>query len=221
MFNEYAQELNKIAVGYLTAQATAAVNYEDAERSYYKYKRPNGVWHNPDPEAVVLAAKSELEYNRAKEEWNRMKNGSYDETKRNIAKVRANLEEALAVHYTPNPASVDPNLLAILDSGMLKVDEYERLYEKMAKEDNETMVRLIGAAAGEAAADMGDAEHLTQEERRQRGRLLAIKEAAKRGKSENYLAAFDEIVEAFNIFARSPAMYSRWDSMVGEKVKNF
>lgn len=136
-----------------------------------------------------------------------------DETKGKIKALRERLENALATHFLPNPAAVDGNLMAIVDSGVMSADEYARLFEQMVKNDNPTMARLIGAAAREAAENEKDPV--------KRSRLAAVAEAGKQCSADAYLKKFDTLVEMFTVCSRSGSMASSWDTYAGKHIDNF
>lgn len=220
-FNEYAQELNRIAKTYIADLKNATSASADAEMKYNRHKRPNGLWSNPTLEEIEMATTSEAEYYRTREQLKKVQTTMLSEAKNSIKELRAKLEEALNSHYCATPADIDANLMAILDSGMLSAGEYERLYEKMVQADNATMARMICVAAKEAAEEMGENLAVGSKEREERMRLILISQNAKNIGAGPYLRAFDEMIDMFNIHSRNVALCDRWDEFAGEKIKNF
>lgn len=211
-FNHYAKELDSICKGYFGELVSATTELNFANEQYGKYIRPKGVI-GFDAKGLAKSAEVERNLSIAKERIYRVKTTLLAETNAKIKTLRTQMKDRLDSIFLADPAAVDPNLLAILDSGMLTVGEYERLYEKTAKENNHTMARLICAAAREAA---GEAK---KEEDRLRLANLSRKSAAH--SSDSYLSAFDEIVDLFETCSGNPLMKNRWDECVGPLIKNF
>lgn len=212
-FATYAAELYDLCHGYLMERAEAEAEYVSATEFHSRNKRPAGVWNNPTVEQVERANQAEIGLVRAMDRKKRAEGSLLDETKNRIKVLRERLENALAAYFLPNPAAVDSGLMAIIDSGMLSVSEYTKLFEQMVREDNVTMARLVSAAAREAAENETDPV--------KRGRLTVVAEAGKGLNADMYLKKFDTLVDMFSVCSRNGNMVSAWMAYAGKHIADF
>ena len=220
-FNSYAQEFNTIAKDYLNELGAATSDLANAEVMFNRHKRPAGLWSNPTVEEIANAANAEIGLATAKERISVARTTKLSAAKSKITELRRRLEKELAAHYYADPARVDSNTLALLDSGMLTAAEYASLYEKAIANDNITMARMIGAAAGKYADKLMNIEAPNENQRAERAILTQVSQNAKKCGANEYLNSFDVLVDMFNICSRNPAMVENWDEYAGERVKNF
>jgi len=211
-FNFLAKELDSICKGYLNELEAATTALKFANEQYGEHIRPKGVT-GFDSKGLAQAAKVEENLATAKDFIHHVKTAMLAETNAKIKAVRAKVESRANRLFLADPSAVDGNLLAILDSGMLTVGEYEALYEKTAKANNHTMARLICAAAKEAAGEAKKEDD--------RLRLSHLSRKAAVHSSESYLSAFDEIVDLFEMCSGNPLMANRWDEFAGPLINNF
>lgn len=217
-FNNYAVELNTICKGYFDEVSTAESSLAAAEIRYNRNKRPVGY---VTMEQDINAAKAEFGLKEAKAQVKAAKGVKLDEAKRQIKELRERLASDLDNHYCADPARVDGNALAILESGMLTAGEYKRIFEKYIAEDNTTMARLVGAAADKAAGKLLEIKNPTEKQVNDRVALSLLKQRADTCGARYLLAAFDEIAEMFNVYSRNSATSGRWDEFTAKKIENF
>ena len=119
--------------------------------------------------------------------------------------------------YSADPKAIDNNTLTLLNAGILKSSDYEKLMKEAQAADNHTMVRLIGKYAGNAAE---------AEERKNGSNSIKAKELRTisymgRENGDNVLRSFDSLSEVFRRTADNPAMIDKWDYLTGDTIENF
>lgn len=137
---------------YLTAQGAvekARLDLEEAKREERAVSAKNReriyvelAAHNVKAKELILQAK--------KDDLKRVNNKRFDLLNKS-REIRENLSRALDDDFTVNPSDVDSNVLALMDSGILKANDYVKLYDEAEKSHNVTMMRLIGGKAGALA----------------------------------------------------------------------
>lgn len=77
-----------------------------------------------------------------------------DDYRDSVENLKQELSQAVSAATLVDPAAVDANALALLNSGIMKAADYRHMLDHFA--DNPTMRRMIGKYAGEAAAAARD-----------------------------------------------------------------
>ena len=134
---------------YLKAQGAvekARLDLEEARREERAENR-GGIYvelaaHNVKAKELILQAK--------KDDLKRINNKRFDLLNKS-KEIRAELSRELDDDFAVNPADVDSNVMTLMDSGVLKVNDYVKLYNEAEKSHNVTMMRLIGGKAGALA----------------------------------------------------------------------
>lgn len=114
-----------------------SVRAKNRERVYVELAK-----HNVKGKELTLQAK--------KDDLKRVNNKRFDLLNKS-KEIRAELSRELDDDFVVNPADVDSNVMALMDSGVLKVNDYVKLYNEAEKSHNMTMMRLLGAKAGALA----------------------------------------------------------------------
>ena len=179
--NEYAQKLIELAD---TAFAEVRGLRDEVEAAG---KEVESVGHGSDPVSKAKAARAEARMKAAQEQEQGFKYKSYHyEVAAN--RLKDEYEKELAFEFTVDPKQVDANVMQLLDSGILNVNDYTRLFNEAAEHENVTMMRLIGAAAEKAARDLRGSDGT-------RLRLIAFQSRQAAGGEK--LKAFSAAVDAF------------------------
>lgn len=100
-------------------------------------------------------------------------------------KIRQELETDVKAAFLADPEQVDNNVLRLIDSGVLRSADYEKLFNDAQAAGNTTMIRLIAAAAGNLAKTAEGNDRVTLN-------MLTHKAAGIDGRAD--LQAFDESV---------------------------
>ena len=208
-FNDYAKKLNEIANATFEEYRRAEAAVKSAESRYNAYPRRNGA----DPAYMAKSARAEADLAEARNAFDQMRRHLFDDKRREIAAVRAELEKAVFDAFAADPKAVDMNTLALMNSGILTAAEYNRLIDSANAAGNHTMVRLLAQSAKDRADKVNDSDTAREY------RLVA-----QRGKGANgqqYLEAFDYMTDTFNRCERNFSLTKKWDELTAPVVENF
>ena len=175
----------------------ARLDLEEARREERAENR-GGIYvelaaHNVKAKELILQAK--------KDDLKRISNKRFDLLKKS-KDIRAELSRALDDDFTVNPADVDGNVMALMDSGIMNVNDVVKLYNEAKKKHNVTMMRLIGRKA-EALADKE-----TDTEARITLNNISNDSASQK---KNELQSYDEYVFSVSLGTGDPESFSRND----------
>ena len=208
-FNSYAKRMNEIANAAFAEYREKEAAVKSAESRYNAYPRRN----NADPAYMAKSARAEADLAEARNAFDQMRRHLFDDKRREIAAVRAELEKAVFDAFAADPKSVDMNTLALMNSGILTAAEYNRLIDASTAAGNHTMVRLLAQSAKDRADKVNDSDTAREY------RLVA-----QRGKGANgqqYLEAFDYMTDTFNRCERNFSLTKKWDELTAPVVENF
>lgn len=208
-FNDYAKKLNEIANGAFEEYRRAEAAVKSAESRYNAYPRRN----NADPAYMAKSARAEADLAEARNAFDQMRRHLFDDKRREIAAVRAELEKAVFDAFAADPKSVDSNTLALMNSGILTAAEYNRLIDASAAAGNHTMVRLLAQSAKDRADKVNDSDTAREY------RLVAQKGKGANGRE--FLEAFDYMGDVFNRCERNFSLAGKWDELTADVVENF
>ena len=185
-FNNYAKKLNEIANATFTEYRKKSDAVKSAESKYNAYPWRDGADHA----YLAKSARARADLAEAKAQFDHCRRHLFEEQRRDIAVIRAELVEALNKEYAADPKAVDANPLALMNSGIMTADEYSRLIDSAIASGNFTMTRLLA----KSAADM--AEKVTDSDVARSYRLVSHKGKGMDGRE--YLQAFDFLADTFN-----------------------
>lgn len=156
---ELRKEVQSYYDGYQRAQAAverAQLDLEDAQKEEQTVRAKNRekiyvelAAHNTKAKRLFLQAK--------KDELRKFEENRFN-LLRKSKEIRGELSRQLDDDFVVNPADVDANVVTLINSGVLKVADYERLYDEAEKSHNITMMRLLGKTCGDLADKETDAE---------------------------------------------------------------
>lgn len=127
-FKEIRAEYNKAYEAYTEAKSkndTAVTLPNISSNAVYK------------AECLAKFEKAKADMENAKQSWTTLD--------KKLAELGAKFAQEVEKEYAANPDEIDSNTLKLLESGILNINDYERLVEKFA--DNRTMSRLINKYA--------------------------------------------------------------------------
>ena len=208
-FNDYAKKLNEIANATFEEYRRAEAAVKSAESRYNAYPRRN----NADPAYMAKSARAEADLAEARNAFDQMRRHLFDDKRREIAAVRAELEKAVFDAFAADPKSVDSNTLALMNSGILTAAEYNRLIDASTAAGNHTMVRLLAQSAKDRADKVNDSDTAREY------RLVAQKGKGANGRE--FLEAFDYMGDVFNRCERNFSLAGKWDELTADVVENF
>lgn len=208
-FNSYAKRMNEIANATFEEYRRAEAAVKSAESRYNAYPRRN----NADPAYMAKSARAEADLAEARNAFDQMRRHLFDDKRREIAAVRAELEKAVFDAFAADPKSVDMNILALMNSGILTAAEYNRLIDASTAAGNHTMVRLLAQSAKDRADKVNDSDTAREY------RLVAQKGKGANGRE--FLEAFDYMGDVFNRCERNFSLAGKWDELTADVVENF
>lgn len=208
-FNSYAKRMNEIANAAFAEYREKEAAVKSAESRYNAYPRRNGA----DPAYLAKSARAEADLAEARNAFDQMRRHLFDDKRREIAAVRAELEKAVFDAFAADPKSVDSNTLALMNSGILTAAEYNRLIDASTAAGNHTMVRLLAQSAKDRADKVNDSDTAREY------RLVAQKGKGANGRE--FLEAFDYMGDVFNRCERNFSLAGKWDELTADVVENF
>ena len=209
-FNSYAKRMNEIANAAFAEYREKEAAVKSAESRYNAYPRRNSA----DPAYMAKSARAEADLCEARNAFDQMRRHLFDDKRREIAAVRAELEKAVFDAFAADPKAVDMNTLALMNSGILTAAEYNRLIDASTAAGNHTMVRLLA----QSAADMAEKSKSDSDTARNY-RIVAQKGKGMDGRE--YLQAFDFMTDTFNRCERNFALTKKWDELTSPVVESF
>ena len=208
-FNSYAKRMNEIANAAFAEYREKEAAVKSAESRYNAYPRRNGA----DPAYMARSARAEADLCEARNAFDQMRRHLFDDKRREIAAVRAELEKAVFDAFAADPKAVDMNTLALMNSGILTAAEYNRLIDASTAAGNHTMVRLLAQSAKDRADKVNDSDTAREY------RLVAQKGKGANGRE--FLEAFDYMGDVFNRCERNFALAGKWGELTADVVENF
>ena len=208
-FNNYAKRMNEIANAAFAEYREKEAAVKSAESRYNAYPRRNGA----DPAYMAKSARAEADLAEARNAFDQMRRHLFDDKRREIAAVRAELEKAVFDAFAADPKSVDGNTLALMNSGIMTADEYSRLIDSAIASGNFTMTRLLAKSAADMAEKVNDSDVARSY------RLVSHKGKGMDGRE--YLQAFDFLTDTFNRCERNFALTGKWDELTSPVVDSF
>lgn len=208
-FNNYAKKLNEIANATFAEYRKKSDAVKSAESKYNAYPWRDGADHA----YLAKSARARADLAEAKAQFEHCRRHLFEEQRRDIAVIRAELVEALGKEYAADPKAVDGNTLALMNSGIMTADEYSRLIDSAIASGNYTMTRLLAQSATDMAEKVNDSDVARSY------RLVSHKGKGMDGRE--YLQAFDFMVDTYNRCERNFALTTKWDELTSPVVESF
>lgn len=209
-FSVYAKRMNEIANAAFAEYREKEAAVKSAESRYNAYPRRNGA----DPAYLAKSARAEADLAEARNAFDQMRRHMFDDKRKEINAVRAELEKAVGDAFAADPKAVDTNTLALMNSGIMTANEYSRLIDSAIASGNYTMTRLLAKSAADMAEKTtGDADVSRSY------RLVSHKGKGMDGRE--YLQAFDFLSDTFNRCERNFALAGKWDELTSPVVESF
>lgn len=219
-FNSFAVEVDAAIKDYFEKYKSAQKKVNDLKGKIEEAAK------DQTREGQYNLAKLQVDLNVAQEAFTAVKRGNAD-VLRGINKTRENLKSEADRVFCADPSMIDPNVMKLFEYGILSVPEFEALSDKAAKEGNYTMVRLLAAAANEAA------EGHFKNDRSAVQRLSMVSERANEYSTGAVLQSFDQIASVAKMAVGDPNSYSytrtepneyffdHWDEVAGAAIESF
>lgn len=212
-YNQYARRADAVAREAFAEYGKAKEAYQKAKDFVKLHPKKSNYGENYEEAATVARAEADLLTARAAliqaEDNLKAKNREFDA-------IRDELEAELVSDYSAKPEDIDEKTLHLINSGILKPHEYKLLMNKAKQNGNNTMIRLIGKAA-EDAADRLARMYPENTKPVEDMRVVAFSEPTPDGSTE--LARFDVLKEAFYRSTENTEMIPDWDDLTRKTVE--
>lgn len=212
-FKSYAERVNDIAKAAFANYIEAVENQEKAEARYREETSPYKDPAHNDYKQQAKAARAKADMLEAQQEVRKAQAFMQSEAA-SIRSVGRELQEAVNREYSAKGEEVDLATLELLKSGILKPQEYITLYETAQGNGNNTMVRIIGKYAGEAA-DKAPTKDLQE----RLNTLATVTQYETPGRA--YIEAFNVLEDAYTRTANNPSMIPHWEQLTDNVIANF
>ena len=202
-FSEFVARADALADETFTEYKVMETRFKAAESKRAATPVRHGI---VNAEYAAKAARAEADYLEAQKKYETVKRGLHEKSSQ-MAAIRNDFVAAVNDHFAADPSKLDKETLALLDSGILKPHEYERLMDRAEKDGNYTTMRIIASKA----AEMADKAPTREGE-------ATLKAVAMRGRNADgadYIRAFDVgVASLFEHCLKNPSLYSSWDKLM-------
>ena len=208
-FNKYGTKLDMIVREALGEIEKAEKAEREAKRNFDKYPDRAGM----SPDYAADQARAKANHIEAAAALKATRQNVPDQARQEMRELRGKLETALFEGFAARPDAVDMQAVALLNSGILKPQEYVYLVREALDKGNYTMARMIGQAAEDEAKKTDSTEAAP-----------VLRVAAMEGKkdfSAHYLRAFDDLVDIANRCLNNPAIADQWGAFTRDTIEAF
>lgn len=214
-FNTYAKELDTVARDAFGELNEAKTALDRATEKRNAYPEKHGI---VNAEYAAKSARAKADYVEARDKYDVLRRSLPESCNGKIEGIRERLEKSLAAHYEKKPEAIDANALALLQSGVLRPDDYANLFNRYVKESNFTMLALVGKCAADAAIPIAERDGANAPDAVQ---LRVIAANAKTYNGNAYREAFNYLADTLNRTMKNTSMIPHWDELTAETVDRF
>ena len=157
ILQKHTKNLRKAVKDYYNEYTTAKADLDKAEAVYRAtaedargFASRNSGASLEIARANALTETRRVEMEEAKKHFQTVRKARFAVMDR-AAQIRQELETDVQAAFLADPAQVDNNTMRLLDSGILRSGDYEKLFNDAQAANNVTMCRLIAQAAGNLA----------------------------------------------------------------------
>ena len=209
-FNKYGTKLDMIVRGAIEEMEKAEKAEREAKRNLEKYPERAG---NVPPDYAAHQARAKANHIEAAAALKSARQNAPEQARQEMRELRGKLEAALLEGFAARPDAVDMQAVTLLNSGILKPQEYVYLVREALDKGNYTMARMIGQAADDEAKKTDSTEAAP-----------VLRLAAMEGKKDypaHYLRAFDDLVDIANRCLNNPAIADQWGAFTRDTIEAF
>ncbi len=219
-YRSYAQKLDTLVRERFSDYEKAAAAYEKAKKA--ASDTPIRYGFGVTAEYQLKAQKADINFKEAEIEYKKAKE-VYEGSLKEAETIRAELLEKLSYDGAVNPASLDRNVVDLLNAGICSDDEIIELYDAA----NVTTKRFVAKYADDRVKALmskdngGESEELFKN-RMSRQKLLMVTEDSKRfldPERSDTMQYFDTAMGALKRTIANPAMISHWGMLTEEALE--
>ncbi len=211
-YYEYAKRLNEKAKEAFELYESAQKDLTRAEQIRKEYPLANG---STTAAYAAKSARAQADYLEARENLRAAQNALRARTS-DFKALRDKLSADISEEFTANPQQLDTNTLELLKAGILKADEYSSFLNAALANNNHTMARLIGKYAAAAAEN---AAQIYGENGSEAVKLRAISYQSRTNAADEYMKAFDYLIDVYSRCANNPPMIEKWEELTGSVIE--
>lgn len=131
----------------------------------------------------------------------------------NFNDIREELLEAIRQNNEVDPSKIDEKTMAVLNSGIVKPEEYRILFDRFKAENNTTMMRLIGKQADEYyKTHASNADGIPT--------IATVLDELNSMESDP-VNSFDDIADAYRRAIRNPAIIPYLNGICEQAIEDF
>lgn len=232
VFNKFAKELDESVKAYFRKYRAAEKKLKDIDAEIEEVTADIREFQRTKNRVAEMKARARLaslqvEREAAAESFRKVQkeNGA---ALVQLGEIRDRLESDANKKFALDPENIDQRFMQLANSGLMKPADYEALYEKYENDQNVTMMRLVGNAAGtlaEAESNNGNRKKAAEFNR------IAVK--ANENTPAGVCKRFDELTSvakyalgdpkapSYNRSIPNPYFMDRWDDLCGETIEEF
>ena len=191
ILQKHTKNLRKVVKDYYSQYTTAKADLDKAETALKEAAEKARVFAGRNPRASLEIARMNnavesrrIEKEQARQAFQTVRKARFSVMDK-AAQIRQELVSDVQAAFLADPAQVDNATMTLINSGILKAADYEKLFNDAQTSGNMTMCRLIAQAAGNLAKTASDTDRVALN-------MLTHKAAGIDGTAD--LQAFDESV---------------------------
>lgn len=209
-FNVYAQKVNDIAKENFSAFRSAETNYHLAEEDFQNH--PEGMGGSPEFQAKAVRVKAKFIEEQGKYKEAR---ATLERSLDDVYKIQKELEKDVNNTFGADPSAVDLPTMELIKSGVLTAADYERLIEKAMKDNNITMLKILGKNAEELSNKLSSLDDIGA------AKLRSLANAAQKVNGSAYVSAFELLVDCYRRCVNNTYMINHWDELTKRAIESF
>ena len=166
ILQKHTKNLRKAVQDYFTEYQSAKADLDKAEAVYKAtaedargFARRNSGASLEIARANALTETRRIELEEARKHFQTVRKARFNVLDR-AKEIRQELETDVKAAFLADPAQVDNATMTLINSGILKAADYEKLYNDAQVAGNMTMCRLIAQAAGNLAKTASDTDRV-------------------------------------------------------------
>lgn len=163
IFEKHMKTLRKDVQAYLNEYQKAQLAVEKAQKDYEASAEDTKVFVARHMNSPLECARHKnateqkyISWQMAKDEYKKVNDRRLDVLDR-AAQIREELKAEAEAAFLADPAKVDSDTMTLINSGILRASDYEKLFSDARDSGNGTMIRLIAQAADKLAENEKDA----------------------------------------------------------------
>lgn len=211
-FNHYAKKLEELTLEAVKELKEAIDTEKKTAKALSEHPERHGF---VDLEYQNEYLRRKLAHEEATAKLQKVSTTVPNELSKQLSELRSKLKSDADYYFAVDPSQLQPEVVSFLDSGMLNVNDYQKLMKAAVSDNNVSMIRMISNRANKAAENISDD--------RERATLKIIAAEAEKYTTDNYLTAFDGLISVSEKCMNNPRLADYWntDLGIGQAIEGF